>query len=66
MNTPIQPLARSAVNVQEFCELCGVGRTSFYAAVKRGQIRPVKFGRRTLILVQEVDAFLAGLATGGR
>ena len=63
MNVPVQPLARSAVSVREFCQLCGLGRTSFYAAVKRGQIHPVKFGRRTLILVREVDAFLDGLTS---
>ena len=64
MNAHVQPLARSAISVREFCELCGLGRTSFYAAVKRGQIRPVKFGRRTLIPIREVDSFLYGLAEG--
>lgn len=35
--------------VDDFCIAHGICRTTFYAAVKRGEIKTFKVGRRTLI-----------------
>lgn len=35
--------------VNDFCKAHGIGRTTFYAAVKRGEIKVIKYGTRTLV-----------------
>lgn len=35
--------------VNDFCKAHGIGRTTFYKAVKRGEILVIKYGNRTLI-----------------
>jgi len=41
-------LVKVAYGVGETLELLSIGRTSFYAAVRRGELTPVKFGKKTL------------------
>lgn len=55
---PAQPEPRNTgirVNwrVNDFCEAHGIGRTTFYEAVKRGEIKIIKYGNRTLIPDQQ-------------
>ena len=57
--------AKSALSVGEFCQLCSTGRTSFYGAVRSGQIKVVKFGTRTLVPADQIGAFLERLAEAG-
>jgi excisionase family DNA binding protein len=52
-----------AISVSEACSLSNIGRTAFYAAVKRGAIRVRKNGRRTLVLRAELQSFLESLPT---
>ena len=59
------PKTKSAISVSEFCEQCSIGRTSFYGAVKSGQIKVVKFGTRTLVPADQINAFLERLAEAG-
>ncbi|MBI2240933.1 MAG: helix-turn-helix domain-containing protein [Magnetospirillum gryphiswaldense] len=49
-------------SVSEACRIIGVGRSSFYKAVKKGQITILKCGRRTLVPTGECEAFLSRLA----
>lgn len=35
--------------VDDFCRAHGIGRTMFYDEVKRGEIKIIKIGKRTLI-----------------
>ncbi len=35
--------------VNDFCQAHGIGRTLFYKEVKRGEIKPIKIGKRTLV-----------------
>ena len=41
----------------------GSSRSSLYEALKRGQIEARKCGRRTLVSVESLDAYLASLPT---
>ena len=59
-------LVKAAYSVRETRELLSIGRTSLYAAVRRGELKPVKLGRRTLFCATDLAAFLMGLqATRG-
>jgi hypothetical protein len=54
-------LAKAAYGVRETIELLSIGRTSLYAAVRRGELTPVKFGKKTLFYAVDLVAFLARL-----
>jgi excisionase family DNA binding protein len=47
--------------VTEAWEILGVGRTTLYELIARGEIRAVKIGRRTLIPDEELQRFVATL-----
>jgi hypothetical protein len=59
---PIDPrafgLVKAAYGVNETLELLSIGRTSLYAAVKAGQLTPVKFGKKSLFYACDLAAFL--------
>ena len=48
--------------MRETLDLLSIGRTSLYAAVKRGELKPIRFRRRTLFLAADLAAFLARLS----
>lgn len=50
-NNDIQSPLSTLVNwrVDDFCRAHGIGRTSFYNEVKRGEIKTMKIGSRTLV-----------------
>lgn len=50
-----------AFTVEQATEASGVGRTALFAAVRTGRLRARKLGRRTLILVADLQNFLDGL-----
>lgn len=62
---PIDPSAldftKVAYAVNETLQLLSIGRTALYAAVKRGDIKRVKFGKKTLFYAADLAAFLARL-----
>ncbi|MEA3533221.1 helix-turn-helix domain-containing protein [Rhizobium sp. CC-YZS058] len=39
----------------------GIGRTKLYELVKLGQLTPKKLGTRTLIITEELDAYIRSL-----
>jgi excisionase family DNA binding protein len=45
---------KEAFAVREFCDRYGICRDTFYSEVKRGRLRALKLGKRTIIL--KVDA----------
>lgn len=45
--------------------LSGIGRTSLYKLFTEGKLTPRKAGKRTLILVSELEAYLKNLPKGG-
>jgi hypothetical protein len=64
-NGPIDPrafgLVKAAYGVSETLDLLSIGRTSLYAAVKRGELTRVKLGKRTLFRAIDLAAFLMTL-----
>lgn len=66
---PIDPrafgLVKAAYTVSATLDLLSIGRTALYAAVKRGELHPVKFGRKTLFYAADLAAFLNKLGKAG-
>src|SRR6195256_5441869 len=64
-DNPIDPrvfgLAKAAYGVGETLDLLSIGRTSLYAAVKRGDLKRVKFGKKTLFYATDLASFLTRL-----
>ena len=54
-------LVKAAYAVDETLDLLSIGRTSLYAAVKRGELNPVKFGKKTLFYAADLAVFLTKL-----
>lgn len=51
----MDPLAYS---ISEACVVSSIGRTTLYAAIKRGDLKTRKVGRRTLITAHELVSWL--------
>ena len=49
-----------AYSVAEACSVLGLGRTRLYEEIKSGRIPVKKIGKRTLISVSVLEAFLRG------
>jgi excisionase family DNA binding protein len=57
------------LQIPDAVEASGLSRSRIYEALKLGELRAIKAGRRTLIPVCELEAYLASLpsyASGGR
>jgi len=51
----------SAHSIEQVCEKSQVSRSTIYRAIKAGELRAVKRGRRTLVLGQNLKQWLENL-----
>lgn len=58
-------MSKIAVTIPEASSLSGLGRTFIYKLFSEGKLTPRKAGKRTLILVSELEAYLKDLPKGG-
>ena len=54
-------LTKATYTVLETLDLLSIGRTSLYAAIKRGDLRMVKFGDKSLFRANDLAEFLSKL-----
>ena len=57
LNMRTQVCPRVNWRIDEFCSAHGIGRTLFYDEVKRGEIKLIRIGRRTLVPDAEAKAW---------
>jgi excisionase family DNA binding protein len=50
----------SLVSIRAASERLGIGRTTIYKLISRGDLQPTRIGRRTLIPVAQIERVLAG------
>ncbi len=50
------------LTINDFAKVTNLGRTRIYELLKRGEVKAVKIGRRTLIRREDADAWIASLA----
>lgn len=58
-------MQKIAVTLSEATALSGIGRSSLYKLFNEGKLTPRKAGKRTLIIVAELEAYVRSLPTGG-
>src|SRR5262249_22627230 len=54
-------LGRDALTIDEVAARVGLGRDGIYRAIREHQLRARKFGKRTVILANDLQAFLQAL-----
>lgn len=54
-------MTKLAVSVAEATALTGIGKTKFYSEIKAGKIQVRKSGSRTVILMEDLEAYMRAL-----
>tara|TARA_R100001163_G_C4933532_1_gene108446 strand:- start:77 stop:256 length:180 start_codon:yes stop_codon:yes gene_type:complete len=54
-------LSKRVLTITEFIDAYGIGRTKLYELIKNNEIAVKKFGRKTLIPIDEAERWLESL-----
>ncbi len=54
-------MTQISLSIEEARTATGIGRTKLYAAINSGQLKARKFGKRTIILRDDLNTFLSNL-----
>ncbi len=57
-------MEKITATLREATALSGIGRSSLYKLFNKGKLTPRKMGKRTLILVTELEGYLNSLPAG--
>ena len=63
--TVTQTSGLRAFRIPEVCQRSGLGRTSIFAAIRSGHLVARKWGRRTIVLQEDLANFLRNLPKAG-
>jgi excisionase family DNA binding protein len=63
MDDSTNSIQREAFSVAETCAVTGIGRTKLYEAIGTGALVARRFGKKRLILREDLRRFLAKLPT---
>ena len=58
MTSESSPLPKLTYNMREACQITGIGRTTLYAHLLKGNIRAIRIGGRTLFKPTDLQAFI--------
>jgi excisionase family DNA binding protein len=62
---PAMSGAKLAYSVDDACTTLSIGRTLLFDLIRRGELTSVKIGRRRLVPVASLEAYVARLAKQG-
>jgi hypothetical protein len=51
---------RLGLSIAQFCAMSSLGKTFVYEEIKNGRLRIRKFGKRTIVLLEDARRYLAG------
>lgn len=54
-----------ALTIPDAVRVSGIGRSKLYQLFNEGKLTPRKSGKRTLLIVRELEEFLMNLPKGG-
>ncbi len=54
-------MTQLSLSVEEVCAATGLGRTKIYQLANSGKLKARKIGKRTIVLKNDLEAFLNGL-----
>jgi hypothetical protein len=57
---------RLGLSIAQFCAMSSLGKTYVYSEIKNGRLRVRKFGKRTIVLVDDARRYLAGETEGDK
>jgi excisionase family DNA binding protein len=61
MNDQFPGIHREGLSISEACRVAGIGRTKLYQAIATGQLKARKYGKRRIILREDLREFLTNL-----
>jgi excisionase family DNA binding protein len=61
MQQNYESVSREALSISEVCNATNLGRTKVYEAIAQGRLKARKYGKRTIILTDDLRAFLTAL-----
>ncbi|MCB9978228.1 MAG: helix-turn-helix domain-containing protein [Rhodospirillales bacterium] len=56
-------MTQLSYSIDEVCAVTGIGKTKIYQLINSGALKARKLGKRTIILKDDLDVFLASLET---
>jgi predicted DNA-binding transcriptional regulator AlpA len=60
-HSEVNAMTPIAVNIPQAAAMIGIARSSLYRLFQDGQLTPRKSGKRTLVLVSDIERYVANL-----